>query len=445
MKKNKTIFKRTSHKVFAAAVATLAVAMSADLPKSIHPKLADIAFHGNLIDDDQLRDLIDPQSDDKEKRTPHSLSIKRYTVQKGDSLGRIWAKFGGTLDKASLALQELRSVGKSADKLRVGESLSLLISRHSGEIRGFRRKLTDGSVVLLRDSAEGDLSSSITTPKIVESERIVGGTIYSSFSRAARDQKIPYEVIDNLVDLFGNRLDFRRDLQVGDSFSVIYKEKRTEKGALVETGEIIAASIENEGKLLAAIRHVSPNKEVHYYNENGTISGDFFLRYPVQFTRISSVFTTKRLHPILHKNRPHNGVDFSAPTGTPVRSVANGTVAEVGYDGGRGNFVRIKHDARYSTEYFHLSKFAPGLRAGSSVTKGFVIGAVGATGLATAPHLHFGFFDNGKYADPLKAKLPTEPIGGDKIPNGYLVATLKTLKDQHEQTRLAANKSGPKA
>ncbi len=438
----KTIIKRTSHKVAVAAAAAFAVAISADLP--LRPESAPLIIEGNasLINDDQIRQLI-AGSNDRDHH-PHSLSIKKYTVKKGDSLGRIWSKFGGTLAKASQALQELRSVGKSADVLRVGDNLSLLISR-DGEIRGFRRKLSDGTVVLLRDSAEGDVSTSVTVPKITESERIVGGTIYSSFSRAARDQQIPYEVIDDLVDLFGNRIDFRRDLQVGDSFSVIYKEKRTEKGALIEAGEIVAASIENEGKLIAAVRHVAKNNQVNYYNEAGNIIGDYFLRFPVQFTRISSVFTNKRLHPILHKNRPHNGVDFSAPTGTPVRAVANGVISDMGYDGGRGNYIRIQHDAKYSTEYFHLSKITPGLRRGSRLSKGSVIGGVGATGLATAPHLHFGFFENGKYVDPLKTKLPTEPVGGDDIPNGYLIATLQTLKNQHELTRVAANKPAPKA
>lgn len=442
--------KKSSRKILVATAAAFAVAMSADIPETVRPQfaLSKSIFNDSSINEEQIKSLIEgshENASDREKREPHSLEIKRYTIKKGDSFGRIWSQFGGTLDKARAALQHLRSVGGSADILKAGETLSLLVSRHSGEIKGLRRKLSDGSVVLLRDPAEGELYTSVTKPKIVETERKVAGTIYSSFSKAAREQKIPYEVIDELVDLFGNRIDFRRDLKAGDTFSVIYKEKRTERGTLVETGTITAASIENDGKLLAAVRHVSPKNQVNYYNENGNLMGEFFLRYPVQFTRISSVFTLKRLHPILGKSRPHNGVDFSAPTGTPVRTVANGTIIETGYDGGRGNFVRIQHDEKYSTEYFHLSKFTAGLRKGMRVEKGFVIGGVGATGLATAPHLHFGFFENGKYIDPFKVKLPTEPAAGEKIPNGYLMATLETLKDQHQQVRLAATRTEPKA
>lgn len=417
--------------------------MSADLPETLSPRSLGVAPTFNagraLISDAQIAQLIEQSSNtsDKDNKQPHSLAVKRYTIQKGDSLGRIWAKFGGTIDRAKLALSELRSIGGSADVLKVGDSLSLLVSHRSGEIRGFRRKLDDGRVVLLRQKPTGDIESSVTEPVVTESERTVGGTIYSSLSKAAREQQIPYEVIDELVDLFGNRIDFRKDLKVGDTFSIIYQEQRNERGALIKTGSIIAASIENDGKLLAAVRHQPKSGEARYYDENGSVQGEFFLRYPVQFTRISSVFTTKRLHPILGKHRPHNGVDFSAPTGTPVRSIAQGIITEMGFDRGRGNYVKIQHGPKYMTEYFHLCKFAPGLRRGSSVAKGTILGGVGATGLATAPHLHFGFFENGTYHDPLKAKLPTEPLGGERIPQGYLVAKLDALKGQHNQIRLA--------
>ncbi len=413
--------------------------MSADLPETLNPRLIVNSGYA-LISDAEITQLIEQSNGIltvKDNKQPHSMTVKRYTIQKGDSLGRIWAKFGGTIDRAKAALSELRSIGGSADVLKVGDSLSLLVSHNSGEIRGFRRRLDDGRVVLVRDKAGVEMQTSVTVPTISESERTVAGTIYSSFSKAAKEQNIPYEIVDELVDLFGNRIDFRKDLKVGDTFSIIYQEHKNDRGTVVKTGNIIAASIENEGKLIAAIRHQPASGEARYYNETGSVQGEFFLRYPVQFTRISSVFTTKRLHPILGKHRPHNGVDFSAPTGTPVRSIAQGLISEMGFDRGRGNYIKIQHDAKYMTEYFHLSKFAPGLRKGAKITKGSVLGGVGATGLATAPHLHFGFFENGVYKDPLKAKLPTEPIGGDAIPHGYLVAKLEALKGQHQQVRLA--------
>jgi murein DD-endopeptidase MepM/ murein hydrolase activator NlpD len=425
-----------SRKFLVSLIATSAVAMSADLPETLNPQSV-VSRGVALISDAEINQLIEQSTETKETKQPRSMAVKKYTVQKGDSLGRIWAKFGGTIDRAKAALSELRSIGGSADVLKVGDSLSLLVSHGSGEIRGFRRRLDDGRVILLRDKNGAEIDSSVTVPAISESERTVSGTIYSSFSKAAREQKIPYEIIDDLVDLFGNRIDFRKDLKVGDTFSIIYQEQKNDRGTLIKTGSIIAASIENEGKLIAAVRHQPTTGEARYYNETGSVLGEFFLRYPVQFTRISSVFTTKRLHPILGKHRPHNGVDFSAPTGTPVRSIAQGIITDMGFDRGRGNYVKVQHDAKYTTEYFHLAKFSPGLRKGAKIGKGSILGGVGATGLATAPHLHFGFFENGIYKDPLKAKLPTEPIGGEKIPHGYLVAKLDALKGQHQQVRLA--------
>ena len=256
--KKRTKFKQSSRKILVTTVATIAVAMSADLPETIRPELARVGLSNprSVLNDAEIEQLVADAglpSDAKERRAPHSIAVKRYTIQKGDSLGRIWSKFGGTLKSAKDALVELKSIGGSADVLRIGENLSLLISQRSGEIRGLRRKLSDGRVVLLRGTPEGELQSSITSPIIVEKERVVGGTIYSSFSKAAKEQQIPYQVVDELVDLFGNRIDFRRDLKVGDSFSVIYKERRTEKGGLIETGPIVAASFENEGKLVAAV------------------------------------------------------------------------------------------------------------------------------------------------------------------------------------------------
>jgi len=180
----------------------------------------------------------------------------------------------------------------------------------------------------------------------------------------------------------------------------------------------------------------------NYYDESGKIPGNFFLRYPLQFSRISSVFTTARFHPLLNKTRPHNGVDFAAPTGTPVRTIGDGIVIKAGYSATTGNMVRIQHCDRYTTEYMHLSKIASNLQLGSKVSRGEVIGAVGMTGLATGPHLHFGLFDNGKYVDPLQKSLPIAPAIQTAPP--AILAALHELRQNHETVAVAANASGMK-
>jgi murein DD-endopeptidase MepM/ murein hydrolase activator NlpD len=439
---------RFPRKLAICTAVTALVAVGSDLPQTVTKAIAPpLKVSGSSFTEEQLRELTEQSTSEArgEKRGKHSCAIKRYTVQRGDSFGKIWTKFGGSLEEARSVLGKLKDIGGSADVLKIGETLSLFVSNHSGEIKGVRRTLGDGRVVLLKDRAEGELLPTVIAPVINETERLVSGTIESSLAAAAHRNDIPFEIVDELVDLFGNRIDFRKDMRVGDTFSIIYKESRNDKGALIKSGDIIAASLEVRGKLVAVIRHQAHGSVARYYNENGDMLGESFLRYPLQFTRISSVFTTKRLHPILGKHRPHNGVDFSAPTGTPVRTIADGTISEMGYDSGRGNYVKIKHGTRYATEYFHLSKFATGLRSGQKVSRGMVLGGVGATGLATAPHLHFGFFDNGVYVDPLKADLPTLSNESESIPKDFLLAKLDVLREQHEQSRLAYNQRNPVA
>jgi murein DD-endopeptidase MepM/ murein hydrolase activator NlpD len=171
--------------------------------------------------------------------------------------------------------------------------------------------------------------------------------------------------------------------------------------------------------------------------------GKYFLRYPVKFTRISSVFSTARFHPVLNVSRPHNGVDFSAPTGTAVRTVGDGTVTFSGFKSSTGNMVRIAHGNRYVTEYMHLSKIESGIKVGERVARGELIGAVGETGLATGPHLHFGMFDSGKYVDPLKSNLlqSEEEIK----PPAAVLAMIQEIKKTHEIMTVASASSDKRA
>ena len=178
-------------------------------------------------------------------------------------------------------------------------------------------------------------------------------------------------------------------------------------------------------------------KRQHYVDETGVKLGNYFLRYPLKFTRISSVFSKSRFHPILKKSRPHNGVDFAAPTGTPVRSVGDGTVIDAGYRGGAGNMVKIKHNDKYSTAYLHLSKFAKGIKKGVKVSRGQMIGAVGKTGWATGPHLHFSLYIDNKYVDPFKVNIPKVSSSNVKAPEGEILNLVDELKTSHDDAKLA--------
>jgi murein DD-endopeptidase MepM/ murein hydrolase activator NlpD len=175
---------------------------------------------------------------------------------------------------------------------------------------------------------------------------------------------------------------------------------------------------------------VGADGKARYFDAKGKLLGDTFLRYPVKFSRVSSSFSDARLHPVLKRRIPHNGVDFAAPVGTPVRASADGTVTFVGRKGPSGIMIKVKHNARYRTAYLHLSRIAKGIKRGTRVSRGQVIGAVGATGRVTGPHLHYSFYDRGKYVDPMKIELPTiEGLNkGNRIAKSYLKRVVVTLE-----------------
>jgi murein DD-endopeptidase MepM/ murein hydrolase activator NlpD len=235
--------------------------------------------------------------------------------------------------------------------------------------------------------------------------RAVAGAVDTTFTSAALRAGAPESIVAQVADVFGWEIDFRRQLAPGARFRIVYDE--TSEHGQTQTGRLLAAQIEAGGALHEAFYYApGVRQEGGYFDAEGRAIEGRFLRYPVSFTRISSFFSEWRLHPILKIHLPHYGVDFAAPTGTPVRAVAAGTVVKAGWHGGAGRFVKLEHDARHQTGYAHLSRIAAGIAPGAHVRKGETIGYVGQSGLATGPHLHFALYIEGRYADPLKAHLP---------------------------------------
>jgi murein DD-endopeptidase MepM/ murein hydrolase activator NlpD len=224
-----------------------------------------------------------------------------------------------------------------------------------------------------------------------------------------------------LAEVFGGEMDFNSDLQQGDRFEVLF-EKWTRDGAFAGYGPILGATFINSGKQYHAVRWVHPQTgKAAYYDETGRSLQRFFLASPLKFEpRITSGFSHRRLHPVHHTVRAHLGVDYAAPQGTAVYAVAAGTVVSAGWAGGGGNQVRIRHDRGIETYYLHLSSFAPGIRSGTRVEQGRLIGRVGATGTATGPHLDFRIRKNGVFVDPVAERRRQPP--GDPIPQAHLAA-----------------------
>lgn len=238
--------------------------------------------------------------------------------------------------------------------------------------------------------------------------RYAKGTITSSLWNAILDGGMPPELAAKLNDIFQWSVDFF-GIEDGDSFKVVYEEKLIDNKSM-GIGKILTAQFTNSGQTYTAIPFIQDGQE-SYFDADGKSLRKAFLKAPLKFSRISSRYTTSRLHPVLKIRRAHLGVDYAAPTGTPVQAVGDGKVTTASYDGTNGRMVKIKHNGTYMTAYLHLSKFGPGITPGKMVKQGDVIGYVGSTGLSTGPHLDFRFYINGSAVDPLKVIAPpSEPV-----------------------------------
>ena len=217
-----------------------------------------------------------------------------------------------------------------------------------------------------------------------------------------------------LAQVFSGEIDFNGEVQPGDRFAVAF-ERFVRDDRPPTYGAITAAEFVNDGRRIRAVRFTPPDGEVDYFDDEGHSLQRFFLRSPLKFEpRVTSRYSTRRMHPILRTARAHTGVDYGAPTGAAVVAVSNGTVVSATYDNANGRMVRLRHASGYETYYLHLSAFAPGIRRGVRVAQGQTIGAVGSTGLATGPHLHYGLKKNGAWADPLREHRNMPP--GDPVP-----------------------------
>ncbi|GAB4416818.1 MAG: peptidoglycan DD-metalloendopeptidase family protein [Bacteroidia bacterium] len=236
----------------------------------------------------------------------------------------------------------------------------------------------------------------------------LSGVIQSSLYVAVTEAGGTPQLVSELADVYAWAIDFF-GLQVGDQFKVIYTTYEVQ-GEQAGFGMIEAASFTHMGAEKLAFRY-DQGEGAEFFDEQGNSLRKTFLKAPLQYSRISSHFSNSRLHPILKIRRPHHGVDYAAPLGTPVHAVGDGVVTKANYSGGGGKQIHIRHNSNYETAYLHLHNFAPGIQAGSHVKQGQLIGFVGSTGLSTGPHLDFRFYKNGTPVDPLRVDPPSaEPI-----------------------------------
>ncbi len=265
-----------------------------------------------------------------------------------------------------------------------------------------------------------DLSDSINiyngTKEVNSVKKIKTAEIKTSLYDALIDNDASIELAIKMSQIYAWQIDFYR-LQPGDNFKVIYEEEYVDS-QVVGVGKILGAYFYNYGKEYYAIPFVQ-DSIYQYFDEEGNSLRKEFLKTPLEFARISSRFSSRRFHPVLKTYRPHNGVDYAAPTGTPIRTVGDGVIVDASYTRGNGNYVKIRHNSVYTTMYLHMSRFEKGIKRGTTVEQGQVIGYVGSTGLATGPHLHYMFFINGSYVDPLKVEIPPSHPVKEKLRAEY--------------------------
>ena len=246
-----------------------------------------------------------------------------------------------------------------------------------------------------------------TQKLILQNHHILkSATVIDTLFNATDDAGIPDQIALQIADIFSGQIDFQDDLHSGDTFKVIY-EAFYNAGELMKTGDVLAVEFVNNGKKYQAIHFGEATGKFAYYTPEGKSLHQSFLRSPLEFTRVSSTFSTARFHPILQHIRAHQGVDFAAPIGTRIKAAGDAVVDFVGRKGGYGNVIVLRHENGISTLYGHLSRFADGLRKGQHVAQSDIIGYVGMTGLATGPHLHYEFLVGGVHRDPLSVVLPT--------------------------------------
>jgi murein DD-endopeptidase MepM/ murein hydrolase activator NlpD len=280
---------------------------------------------------------------------------------------------------------------------------------HNGnELMALERALSLSQTLKISREADNSFTANVHEVPLARRSVAASGTIESSLFAAGAAVGLRDATTMELAEIFRWDIDFVLDLRTGDSFKVIH-EQLLRDGEYVGDGEILAAEFMNDGKVFRAVRYVNPDGKADYYTPEGKSLRKAFLKAPVQFSRISSVFNPRRKHPVLNRIRAHRGVDYAAPTGTPVRAAGAGRVLYRGVKGGFGNVVELQHSGQVVTRYGHLSRFAKGAGNGAKVEQGQVIGYVGKTGLATGPHLHFEYISRGVYMDPQVAMRKSEP------------------------------------
>ena len=360
-----------------------------------------------------------------------SLNWSVLQVQKGDALSALFKK-ANVSQQVMLDVLALGNSVKTLTRLFPGEQLEFGLNAE-GELQELRYALNHLSTLRISRTSDGSFIAEELKKEVELRSQFANAEIRSNFWSAGIEAGLTEAQIMSLAGIFGWDIDFGLDIRAGDSFSVLYETQYVD-GEFISNGNIVAAQFSNQGHLYQAVRHTDGN----YYKPDGASMRQAFLRAPVSFQYVSSNFNPKRLHPVLKTVRPHNGVDYVAPVGTPIMAAGDGRVIASAYNNLNGHYVFVQHANNIVTKYLHLSK--RDVKQGENVKQGQVIGRLGSTGRVTGAHLHYEFVVGGVHRNPRTVKLPQ----ADALSTSERVAFVNQAKQliaqmqTHERITVAA-------
>lgn len=369
------------------------------------------------IDSDIDPDIESDQNQEITQEISSDIISKNIIIQKNDNIYKILQKYNINSNLINtLTLDQKAS--KYLKNIKPGERLIITYHQNTNkrnhnltQLKYFIDKFSYLNIDINYNTDNNfNINSSVQKLELQTRTSYKELNITSSLFEDAQKQNVPLDLIYQIIDIFTWDIDFAEDLRANDKVEILYQQYYL-NGELYTNGHIEAVNFYNNGKTYNAIRYEDSNKRSNYYTAQGLSLKKAFIRTPVKFTRISSRFNLNRKHPVLHRIRAHRGVDYAAPTGTPIKAAGDGKITYYGRKGGYGKTAIIQHGKKYSTLYAHMSRYNPKLKKGHTVKQGDLIGYVGQTGLASGPHLHFEFRINNVHVNPLTVKLPSaKPI-----------------------------------
>jgi len=421
-----------------ATTATIATPESKHIELAVHTVHTPLEELANIST--QIASLSTPETAVKKNLQKEVFNTVRHTVKKGESLGTIFRK--ESLDLSLPYKISNHEIAKQLVSLSIGKDLEFMFDQ-SKQLREIAYPV--GALERLSVKIENSdiVEASVESLPFTTHQKAVSAEIDSSLYLSALDSGLSNNMIMEMIRIFGWDVDFVLDIRKGDSFHVIYTEYHLNDKKLSD-GDILAAEFTTQGQTYRAIRFEDDEGNASFYTPEGESMLGTFLRSPVEFSRISSRFG-KRKHPISKKWKTHKGVDYAAARGTPVRATADGKVTLAGRKGGYGNTVVLRHAGRFSTLYAHMHGFAKGVRSGTRVKQGQIIGYVGSTGYSTGPHLHYEFRVDGVHRNSLTYKTPKASSVKEELKGEFLQLAgkwsneLDRVQEDYQLAKLSSN------